>query len=125
MRAGRVDHGRMSLGSCSGRSASGRWLFHLEHRRAFTKTRLHWRSIRCIATFEASQGRNNGPLAGVKVLDLSRVLAGPMCVQILGDYGADIIKIEDVGKGDDTRHFMAKGEKQAWKPDVGPMSVGS
>ena len=59
------------------------------------------------------------------MLDLSRVLAGPMCVQILGDYGADIIKIEDVGKGDDTRHFMAKGEKQAWKPDVGPMSVGS
>ena len=42
-------------------------------------------------------------LSGIRVLDLSRVLAGPWASQILGDFGADIIKIEQPGKGDDTR----------------------
>ena len=47
--------------------------------------------------------KEQGPLTGIKVLDLSRILAGPFCTMNLGDMGAEIIKIEQPGKGDDTR----------------------
>jgi crotonobetainyl-CoA:carnitine CoA-transferase CaiB-like acyl-CoA transferase len=53
------------------------------------------------------------PLDGVKVLDLSRVLAGPYATMVLGDLGADVLKVEHPERGDDTRHWgppFASGE---------------
>jgi len=52
-------------------------------------------------------GTNNarGPLAGIRIIDLTRILAGPLCTMMLGDMGADVIKVEPPGAGDDTRRW--------------------
>jgi succinate---hydroxymethylglutarate CoA-transferase len=57
-------------------------------------------SVRLLSTTQS-----NGPLAGIRVIDFSRVLAGPYCASLLGDMGAEVIKIEAPEKGDDTRQW--------------------
>jgi crotonobetainyl-CoA:carnitine CoA-transferase CaiB-like acyl-CoA transferase len=53
-------------------------------------------------------------LSGIKILDLSRILAGPWASQLLADYGAEVIKVEQPGSGDDTRQWGPP-----WMPDAG------
>jgi crotonobetainyl-CoA:carnitine CoA-transferase CaiB-like acyl-CoA transferase len=57
----------------------------------------------------------HGPLHGVRVLDLSRLVAGNMLTAVLGDFGADVIKIERADGGDDLRHWREQGHEIYWK----------
>jgi len=57
------------------------------------------------ASNSSAVNAGNGLLEGVRILDLSRILAGPFCTQLLADYGADVIKVERPVAGDDTRSW--------------------
>ena len=63
----------------------------------------------------------NGPLSDLRVLELGTLLAGPFCGQLLGDMGAEVIKIEPPGQGDPMRAWgrQAAGEPSLWWPVVG------
>jgi len=68
-------------------------------------------------TGESLQGPLQGPLAGIRVIELAHIMAGPVCGLMLADMGADVIKVEKMGSGDDSRRFLPpdiKGESAAF-----------
>ena len=63
---------------------------------------------------EQTTGDRNGPLAGLKVLDLTEHMAGPFCTMILADMGAEVVKLERPGKGDSVRAWGDGSERNPY-----------
>ncbi|PRY39777.1 MFS transporter [Umezawaea tangerina] len=78
-------------------------------------------SVRLSGTGNATKGAavQDGPLTGVRVLDVSTILAGPLCCRILGDHGAEVIKVEHPEAGDGMRgHGQAKDGVPLWWKEI-------
>ncbi|OAL26286.1 hypothetical protein AYO20_10163 [Fonsecaea nubica] len=105
-------------GNLPNKSATSPWILS-----TITSTRRWLSTPTPTPTSSSSKPPNRLPLEGLKVLDLSRVLAGPFCTQILADYGASVLKVEQPGVGDETRQWRAHGEAQKWKADHPLMSL--
>ena len=52
------------------------------------------------------QAMPEGPLKGMRVIELAHIMAGPVCGLMLADMGADVVKVEKIGSGDDSRRFL-------------------
>jgi crotonobetainyl-CoA:carnitine CoA-transferase CaiB-like acyl-CoA transferase len=69
----------------------------------------------------STQTKPAGALADLRVLELGTLIAGPFCGQLLGDMGAEVIKIEAPGQGDPMRHWgpQQRGQPSVWWPVIG------